>query len=137
MSLKDWFQERFSKDRRKADRQASPQLVAFYWDGSPPMPHSVRDISSTGLYLITEGRWYPGTLVMMTLQEDGTEVDGEGQSISVEAKVVRVSSDGVGLAFILPKKQGTVDGRNLMPNVVDKKTFDKFVQQHLVPKDGV
>jgi hypothetical protein len=137
MSLKDWIQEKFSKDRRRADRQASPQLVAFYWDGSPPKAHGIRDISSTGLFLITEGSWYPGTLVMMTLQEDGTVVDRAGESIAVEAEVIRVGADGVGLAFVMSRKKGSVDGRSLMPHVVDKKTFDKFVQQHLAPKDGL
>lgn len=137
MSLKDWIQEIFSTDRRKAERQASPQLVAFYWDGSPPKAHGIRDISSTGLYLITEGRWYPGSLVRMTLQADGTAVNGTGESVAVEAEVIRVGADGVGLAFVLPGKKGIFGGRSRMPHVVDKKTFDKFVQQHLARKDAV
>ena len=64
-----------------------------------------RDISPSGLYLLTEGRWYPGTMVMLTLQKNGEIVAGSEQSIAVEAKVIRSGDDGVGLAFVLPERR--------------------------------
>ena len=50
-------------------------LAAYYWTGAAPAAHNIKDISSSGLYVVTEERWYPGTLVMMTLQKtsDGEE----------------------------------------------------------------
>ena len=35
-------------------------MAAYYWNGAAPKAHTVRDISSTGLYVVTEERWYPG-----------------------------------------------------------------------------
>src|SRR5664279_3150482 len=126
MSLKSVFKEFFTTDRRRADRQRIPQLVAFYWDGDSPLAHGVRDISPSGLYLLTEGRWYPGTMVMLTLQKNGEIVAGSQQSIAVEAKVIRSGDDGVGLAFVLPdRRRSERDG--LMGNLVDKKTLTSFL----------
>ncbi|HVJ07454.1 MAG TPA: PilZ domain-containing protein [Acidisarcina sp.] len=121
VSFKNWFQKLLTPDRRRAERHQSPQLVAFYWNGTPPLGHDVRDISSTGLYLKTEDRWYPGTLVTMTLQQTGTPVVGSEQAIAVDAKVVRFGEDGVGLAFVVAEKP-------TMPNKTDKKTLGKFLQ---------
>jgi hypothetical protein len=88
----------------------APRLVAYYWDGSQPAPHSVRDISSGGTYLITEDRWHPGTLLMITLQKPVIADDTRpSRSIGVQSKVIRSGIDGVGFAFVFP---GTADPRN-------------------------
>jgi hypothetical protein len=128
MSIKSFFKEFLSKDRRKNDRQRIPQLVAFYWDGDAPMAHGVRDISPSGLYLLTDGRWYPGTMVMLTLQKNGEILAGSQQSIAVEAKVIRSGDDGVGLAFVLPERRRS-DKDSLMGNLVDKKTLINFLEK--------
>lgn len=128
MSLKNFFKEFLSRDRRRSDRQRIPQLVAFYWDGDAPLAHGVRDISPSGLYLLTDGRWYPGTLVMLTLQKNGEILAGSQQSIAVEAKVIRSGDDGVGLAFVLPERRRS-NKDNLMGNLVDKKTLINFLEQ--------
>src|ERR1019366_451978 len=80
-SPKSWLQRWWSTELRQAPRHPAPGLEAFYWDGLPPSPHDVRDISSTGLYLVTDERWYPGTLVLMTLQHvaGAVLVEGLGQ----------------------------------------------------------
>ena len=71
---KSWLQRWWSPDPRRAPREPAKGLAAYYWTGAPPAAHSIRDISSTGLYVVTEERWYPGTLVLMTLQRtDGGE----------------------------------------------------------------
>jgi Flp pilus assembly protein TadG len=128
MSLKTFFREFLSRDRRRNDRQRIPQLVAFYWDGDAPMAHGVRDISPSGLYLLTEGRWYPGTLVMLTLQKNGEILAGSQQSIAVEAKVIRSGDDGVGLAFVLPERRRS-DKDSLVGNLVDKRTLVDFLEK--------
>ncbi|MGB6690348.1 MAG: PilZ domain-containing protein, partial [Terracidiphilus sp.] len=94
-----------------------------YWTGAAPQAHNIRDISSTGLYVVTEERWYPGTLVLMTLQrtDDGEEVSE--RSIAVMSRAVRWGEDGVGLQFILPKAQDPRRGDG-----VDRKTLEKFLQ---------
>jgi uncharacterized membrane protein (UPF0127 family) len=119
---KSWLERWWSPDPRKAPREQSPRLAAYYWTGGAPKSHNIRDISATGLYLLTEERWYPGTLVLMTLQrtDDGEEL--AERSISVQSRAVRWGTDGVGLQFILPKTQ---DPRQ---DGVDKKTLDRFLQ---------
>jgi hypothetical protein len=87
-----WLERWWSPDPRKAPREAAPGLAAYYWTGGPPAAHEVKDISSSGLYVVTEERWYPGTLVLMTLQisEAGEEVTE--RTICVHSR----GKDGVG-----------------------------------------
>jgi uncharacterized membrane protein (UPF0127 family) len=99
--LRNWFKRWWSPDARKAPRQPAPRLSAYYWNGGTPNAHNIRDVSSTGLYLLTEDRWYPGTLILMTLQDmDGVE-HGAKPVISVKVRAVRWGDDGVGLQFVL------------------------------------
>src|ERR1700722_13885699 len=84
--LKRWWKDLFSKenDRRRSDRVRAPKLAVYYWTGSQPVQHEVRDISPTGLYVLTDERWYPGTIVKMTLQRtDGGEETFE-EHVAVE-----------------------------------------------------
>ncbi len=98
--VKRFFQSLWSQNRRRAARHALPGLVAYYWNGGPPKPHEVQDISLTGLYLVTEERWYPGTVVTMRLQQkEGEDKDPE-LAISIHAKAVRLGTDGVGMEIV-------------------------------------
>jgi hypothetical protein len=122
-SLIAWLKNWLSADRRKAPRHPLPGLVAYYWTGSAPRAYQIADISATGFYLLTEERWYPGTMVLMTLQR--TDSDGQNleDSIAVQSLVVRWGSDGLGLAFVLAPSGG--DGQRLRG--ADKKTLEKFL----------
>jgi hypothetical protein len=99
--LRNWFKRWWSPDARKAPRQPAPRLSAFYWNGSAPNAHDIRDVSATGLYLLTEDRWYPGTLILMTLQDLEGGENGAKPVISVKVRAVRCGNDGVGLQFVL------------------------------------
>jgi hypothetical protein len=62
--------------------------------------HGVKDMSASGLYLITEERWPLGAQVNMTLQRtDGLDDNPPNNTMTVPLRVVRWGSDGVGLAF--------------------------------------
>ena len=98
----NWLQRWWSPDPRKAPRVHTPGLAAYYWNGSSPAAHGIRDISSTGLYVVTEERWYPGTLVLMTLQRTIWARRCTERSIAVQSRAVRWGPDGVGLQFVLP-----------------------------------
>jgi hypothetical protein len=98
-------------DNRKTQRQALPGLAAFFFTGGAPEAHGVRDISLTGMYVYTNERWYPGTMVRMTIS-DSTDRVAE-RSITLNTTVVRAGDDGVGLRFVLEKgsrRQRTNDG---------------------------
>jgi len=126
-ALKDLFGKMFSSERRKADRLRAAELSAFYWTGAAPVQHGIRDISSTGLYLVTEERWYPGTLVMMTLQKTDDAPGDSERSIAVQSKAVRWGTDGVGLDFVL---QDSSDrrGENKLSGGVDRKSLERFLR---------
>lgn len=127
-SFKDMLGQLFSKERRRAERRPSPTLAAHYWNGGSPTQHGIRDISSTGLFLVTEERWYPGTLVVMTLQKKDQAEDSPERSISVQSKAVRWGSDGVGLEFVLPDLRDPRRGQNVLAEGADRKSLERFLQ---------
>jgi len=129
--MKNWFEELMSKDHRRALRHTEPRLVAFYWDGRTPIPRSIRDISPTGLYLFTDQRWYPGTLVTMTLQRTEKDDSGTRRSIAVQARVIRAGDDGVAFAFVSPHPQDARRVRSIVADGVelaDRRTLEGFLQ---------
>jgi hypothetical protein len=88
-------------DRRRADRQTLPGLVAYFFTGGSPEPQRIANISVMGFYLETDERWMPGTVVRMTLQRQGTKGDDPADTITVNSRIVRWGSDGEGFEFIL------------------------------------
>ena len=128
-----WLELLSSRERRRAARRETPNLVAHYWDGAGPMAHPIRDISSTGIYLLTEQRWYPGTLVRLLLQRAGVAETDPDRSITVNAKVVRSGRDGVGFALLLPDKHSP-RSQSFNSDGADRLTFNRFLQ-HLMGID--
>jgi hypothetical protein len=126
---RSWLERWWSPDPRKAPRDVAPGLAAYYWNGSVPKAHGIRDISSSGLYVVTEERWYPGTLVLMTLTRTDCGEEVEERSISVQSRAVRWGNDGVGLKFVLPDADDIKRGHNLLTDGADKKTLDKFLHR--------
>jgi hypothetical protein len=131
---KSWWQRLLSPDPpepRKTSRESLAGLTAYFWTGGVPVQHDIQDISPTGFYVVTEERWYPGTVIRMTLT-DCKEPTVE-RSITVNATAVRWGNDGVGLQFVFhdAKNQGQA------PPVagVDKKELDQFLQQLRMSKD--
>lgn len=131
---KNWLQRWWSPDPRKAPREQVPGLAAYYWNGGAPQAHEIKDISSTGLYVVTEERWYPGTLILMTLQKtENGEVSAE-RSISVHTRAVRWDKDGVGLQFVLPEGSAR-DASGQLVNGTDRKELEQFLRQLNKKKD--
>jgi len=126
---RSWLERWWSPDPRKAPRDVAPGLAAYYWNGSVPKAHGIRDISSSGLYVVTEERWYPGTLVLMTLTRTDCGEEVEERSISVQSRAVRWGNDGVGLKFVLPDADDIKRGHNLMTDGADRKTLEKFLHR--------
>jgi hypothetical protein len=131
---KSWLQRWFSPDRKtpelkRAPREHMPRLAAYYWTGDAPKPHSIRDISSSGLYVVTEERWYPGTLILMTLQEKDNGEKITEHSISVHSRAVRWGNDGVGLQFIPQDAPGVQKGLESLPNGAKRKDLERFLKR--------
>jgi len=122
---KGWLDWLLSKERRRGRRRENAPLVVYYWDGASPASHPVRDASPTGIYLLTEHRWYPGTVLALTLQLTEVEHDDPERAITVNARVVRADDTGVGLEFILPGKDQQMPP-NMPAAAIDKAKFDRF-----------
>ena len=129
-SLKRWWKGMFSKDRdrRRSNRLQAPKLVAYYWTGSRPEKHEVRDISPTGLYVVTEERWYLGTIVKMTLQMTDSVEENFEKHIAVESKAVRWGEDGVGMSFVLRDSRDNAANMGPLP-AADKKSLEIFLSR--------
>lgn len=126
---KKWVDRWWSPDPRKAPRDSVDSLAAYYWTGGPTEPHPIRDVSATGLYVVTEERWYPGTLVLMTLQiTNGVEEIAE-RSITVHSRAVRWGNDGVGLQFVLARNQGARNHGGHIVEPAGKKDLDRFLHR--------
>ena len=125
---KNWLERWWSPDPRKAPRQPSPGLAAYYWTGDQPEPHGIRDISNTGVYVVTEERWYPGTLVVMTLQntDDGEEINE--RSIAVQTRAVRWGHDGVGLQFVFSKRNDVLSQTNKSRKAATPRELESFLR---------
>ena len=126
---KSWLQTLFFRDRRKSTRQDSPRLVAYYWNGAAPVAHTILNASSTGFYVLTGERWYPNTMITMTLQRTDSPCDSADQSISIQTKVVRAGTDGVGFTFVLPGRQRSRQAQSQTRQTSDRKSLDKFLRQ--------
>jgi Flp pilus assembly protein TadG len=119
MGLLSWLNTGPNHTKR-ATRYLGPQIAAFWWDGGTPTPREIRDISTTGAFLYTSERWYPGTILTVTLQEN--RQDGRANaasSISLPCKVVRHRPDGVGVHFMFSNKQ-------------DQRALERFVRDVVV-----
>jgi hypothetical protein len=124
--VKRWLERLL--DRRACPRIVTP-LVAHYWDGGATQAHPVKNVSAEGAYILTGTRWYPGTIVDMTLQYDPhylrvAGIAGDPNAALVfRAKVVRFGPDGVGVQFLYLSKE--------------RERFEKFIAEaHARAEDG-
>jgi hypothetical protein len=90
----------YGAERRRAERRNSPSLAAYHWKGPIPRQNTVRDISATGAFLLTQERWEPGEIIALTLQRSGPPE--RDNSFSVQARAVRWDEQGVAISFVLP-----------------------------------
>jgi hypothetical protein len=103
-------------DPRKAERVALPWLVAYFFTGGRPAAQEIRDISATGLFVFTDDRWYPGTVVRITLTDKRNPTPD--RSLTINAEAIRSADDGVGFQFVL--KDGKVS-RHASASGVDRQ----------------
>lgn len=127
--LRKWLGRWWSPDPRKAPRLKEPGLAVYYWNGAAPEAKEIKDISATGLYVVTEERWYPGTLVLMTLQQTDTGEEMVERSIAVQSRAVRWGPDGVGLQFLLIDERDPDRAPTMMLDAAGKKELECFLEQ--------
>jgi hypothetical protein len=137
ISSASWFTKFLrwlSTDRRSAKRHPLPGLVAYYWTGGNPQAYHIGDISASGIYLLTDERWFPGTMILMTLQRTNTDGEDPDDYIAVQTRVTRWGNDGIGLSFVPSKAVDLHSGQYLPETGVGKKALLRFVQR-VLPAD--
>jgi hypothetical protein len=87
----------------------------------------VRDISERGVYLLTETRWYPGTLVTLVIQRQDLAATDPDRSITVNTRAERSGPDGVGFTFITPEQPNRYAGDHSLQPGADKKSLRRFL----------
>lgn len=116
-------------DPRGNLRKPVPGLVAHFFTGGAPQAHEIRDVSPTGLYVVTTERWYPGTVIRMTLSKPDIGQSPTDRSITIQARSVRWGNDGVGLQFLVdaPRKGG---GHQVSPlDPIDSRQLEEFLKR--------
>lgn len=99
----NWLEKFVAPEADRAERRVVQQFAAYRWNGSTLVQGMVRDISSSGLYLITDERWQPGTIIALTLQREGPLDPDPTRRVTTQTKVIRCGPDGVGLSFLWAK----------------------------------
>jgi hypothetical protein len=99
----NWLEKFVTPEADRAERRVVEQFAAYRWNGSTLVQGMVRDISSSGLYLMTDERWQPGTIIALTLQREGPLDPDPARRVTTQTKVIRCGPDGVGLSFLWAK----------------------------------
>jgi hypothetical protein len=105
-SLRSWFEKTFPHEepqKPRAERRPVPGLEAIHWTGSSPGLDIVKNISATGMYLVTRERWPQGEVNPVRLVNPERSDDSPDREVTLQTKAVRWGEDGMGLTFILPE----------------------------------
>ena len=102
--------------------------MAHFFTGGAPVAHEIRDVSSTGLYVITTERWYPGTIIRMTLSKPDVGQPPAERSITIQAESMRWGNDGVGLRFVLAAQGKSAQGISHELGTVDSRQLGQFLK---------
>jgi hypothetical protein len=83
----------------QCNKQVSVPPAVPVADGGELSLHAIRDLSSTGLYLVTRDRWPIGAEINMNLQPGGGVSEKAISPITVRMRVTSWGADGVALEF--------------------------------------
>ncbi len=87
-------------ERRRDARVPAREITASYWTGVEQKEVKIKNISPTGIYLLTDHRWLPGATMLLTLQGNGRKQPDSACEVRFRASVVRLGDDGAGLTFL-------------------------------------
>lgn len=119
-SLEDLVEKLSLPETKRAERRPAHGFVAHYLVGRSARQDDIKNISSTGLFLLTEERWVPGTVVSLTLQMQSPLEEISERQITVQAKTVVWGEDGVGFSFVLPDAPDARPWKFLLENAAEK-----------------
>lgn len=87
-------------ERRKDGRIPARGLDVSYSSGLEHRRVKIKDISATGIYLLTQDQLPLGTSVQLVLQKRGLRDRNSHREVRLQARCVRQGEDGIGLTFV-------------------------------------
>jgi len=100
---KTWVKKLGYAEKKRAERRTPSGFTARRRNNANSEPATIRDISTTGLQIVTEERWPLGELIPLTVEVERLSEDRSEPQITVQARVARYAPDGIGLEFVLPE----------------------------------
>jgi hypothetical protein len=134
LKLSGWkraFQRLGYPDKPRAERIPVSGLAAKYGLDSTVTSAGIKNISASGIYLLTEKRLRTNELITLMLYEDGKLENSSELQVTVRAQVVRQGEDGVGLSFVLPPGLDTHLWGVLVRNIVTLTEPDQIAGMFL------
>ena len=121
---------RIFPDQRKHERLPVPPLVGYLGTKFSSKPYDLADISLTGVCLLTDERWIPGTEMPITLLRTNLPEGQELDSFTVQATVVRCGERGVGFSVVLCEEESQAAyGNALRVRWVTTAEMNLFLQR--------
>jgi len=114
-------------ERRWGKRHPSPNLAMYYWSGGAPKPHCVRDISVSGVYVLTQEPLFPGAVLLLTMQRDDLDESCTDQWIAVHALVIRRDPNGIAFSFVFPKSRDSRQSAGTLANGATREEMANFL----------
>jgi hypothetical protein len=90
-------------ERRSIIRLLVQGLIAYRLDDDEKRVYGVRDVSPTGLYLRTQEKWRPGSVVSLVLQQKSATDEQCEKRVRVDLKAVRCDENGAGFSWVWPE----------------------------------
>jgi hypothetical protein len=123
MKLLDWLKAKDQDPLVPRAKRYPCVLSACYWDGGMAVKGEVKDISETGAYVVTSERWFPGTILRLTLHFEPNGSDEKApETITVPCKVVRHGGDGMGLSFVFAGAEDRKASQRFIARVPRRET---------------
>jgi PilZ domain len=122
-----WLEKLLVPDSERADRRPGGSFAAYYWSDGALRQDAVKDISATGVYILTNERWPIGSMVALTLQNAGPLETNPERRITTRAKVVRSADDGIGLTFVPANDPESRQWESLVENVVSNAKLNDML----------
>lgn len=115
-----WISKLLVPETDRAERRPASKFAAYYYCNSALREDPVKDISSSGVYILTKERWIRGTEIFLTLQNTGPLERSRERRITTKAKVIRWGNDGVGLAFVATDDPIAREWNELVESLVEQ-----------------
>lgn len=110
----------------RVERLSATGLTALYGLDSTFKSARIKDISTSGIYLLTEGHPPINEQITLILHEERDPKISSELKVSIRARVARQGKDGIGLAFALPPGMDTNLWGALIRNIVTLTEADQI-----------